>query len=1124
MGLKGNLAVVNLADVFQMLSRGKSSGLLRVQAPEGTRFIELQDGVISLMRFTAPPSTHIQLGDLLLSRKAINDENLGTAMKIHKENGMVLGQVLIEMNYVSRANLEESLLFLIEEEVCDLFTLREGEFDFLANASLDTKIAPGGGALRLRIEPDSLLLEAARRADEWHELEQRITSQSLLYRLTEDGQRVYMDADGISDEGRVIMRLLQANHTVEGIVQKSCLGRLNTNRMVLELWDAQLIEAVPKTEYLHYAKLQAEAGQIADAHRIAVHASKVGSPDTIKLAVPLIDTLRRQLAADDKPVVAQVVEKRASSATIKKVVNQNLILKKKPFPKWAKIAVPAVVLLALAGGAAFYFSSGVDDKKLADQKLNKLKADCDTKIRDRKFLDAINLAKNFTLTEPDLKPRHEKIKSDVQIDVDTLFIKDTNELAALARGGISRPDLVKYEKKLGDYEGVVFGNDIAIKAQKGLKRLIPAQWELIRTAEFKARLKELRENKQEWNNDQIVQKYREFLKEAPVEAEPIAKEARADLYKLLSPGIEAQRQLTLSRELLQKGGYDGARKIAEAVKSMNPGTPYSAEADTILKEIGDRETKSTEELSKIQKMILQRKTEEARLAAAQLIAAKPPAGVLAEVCSEMRKLQPDLDEKVLGEQLNNFIRIGDIDPKKSRAQILELVNANPFSETAAIATLSVQVVSSPDGATVTYKDKPLGTGKTPMVVQLPLMGPIQLTFSMPGFEPMDVVENNYRGESIPAVLVRKPQASVYAPIVASSGMLVLKELVLLAGGNEFNVCNARTLEVKQRINLESQPQTIKIGDKTEQPRALAKGELKLRGMSANTEDAEAYAFISCAGSYFFQIPTNVAGNEFQRIACSPGAVGEPEMYRPRIANTIKQISVITRSGIDVFSSERQFLANKPIPPSGPLEPPLGFAFDGDWYYVVCGENIYAVDGYRGDTKWKKTCDGRISLPPAVNPDTKLCAAVDVKGRVLIFNTELFGKDAGRSDLGVPCSLGLAASPTGFVAALDDNTIAFVPSSGGTPVWTVPLPGKALFTPQVRVAAEKRGGKSISAAIVCCDTGNGYMVVAVNLADGSMAWRGRLASKPIAEAVGPDAVFISTADSELVRFDFAMPGN
>ena len=122
----------------------------------------------------------------------------------------------------------------------------------------------------------------------------------MLFRLTEDGLRVYKDADGISDEGRVLMRLLQASHTVEGIVQKSCLGRLNANLMLLELWDAQLIEAVTKDEYLWFAKHQMEAGQLQEALRIAVQASKIGSPEVIKQSFPLIDTLRKQLGTDDR--------------------------------------------------------------------------------------------------------------------------------------------------------------------------------------------------------------------------------------------------------------------------------------------------------------------------------------------------------------------------------------------------------------------------------------------------------------------------------------------------------------------------------------------------------------------------------------------------------------------------------------------------------------------------------------------------------------------------------------------------------------------------------------------------------------------------------------------------------
>ncbi|MEI6234881.1 MAG: DUF4388 domain-containing protein [Planctomycetota bacterium] len=1122
MGLKGNLAAVNLADVFQLLSRGKSTGLLRVQAPEGTRFIEMQDGHISL---AGRGTQYIELGDLLLSRKAINDENLSTAMKIHKENGMVLGQVLIEMNYVVRADLDEALRFLIEEEVCDLFTLREGDFDFLAIASLDTKIAPGGGAVRLRIEPDSLLLEAARRADEWHGIEQRITTQSLLFRLTDEGMRVYQDADGISDEGRTLMRLIQAKHTVEGIVQKSCLGRLNSNRMILELWDAQMIEAVPKTEYLAIAKAQMEAGQIADAHRIAVQASKVGSPETIKLAINLIETLRKQMATDDKPIIAQLVpeKKNTSSPTIKKSANTNLIIKKDRLP-WRKIGMFAAPILCVAGMAAYIFWPGPNLDQAARLKLDRLRIETFQLVYAKKYLEASDKSKTFPTTNvsPEIKTLAEKLKNDTQVEIETQWVRDFGPLlrSGASGGEFTKAQLSNFSALLKDYTSVVFLSPTIIKDSKKLVKIMKDLNARIDDVEFQVRLDKIRRNSSGQSSDQQIASYREFLRDDP--PEKFARDARIELYKQLVPLREAERQVALARETLEKGGFDSARKLNEAIRIQYAGTKLAAEAEKNLQDLADRENKAVDAVAKIRKLKLQRSSDEARRIAKQLLDSKPPAAIYADAVREMRELEPDIPEKDLQEKIAKANRMWEIDPKQARAAILEVVNAFPYSEAASGATLRVQLTSLPDGAQVTLKDQVIG--KTPMVAALPVMGPLALTFTQPGFEPCEVIENNFRSERIQAVFVRKPQMSILTPVAASAGMVAFKDLVLLAGGSELAVCNARTLEVIRRVNLEGSPQTIKVLDKTEQPAALAKNELELRGLSVNEEDAEAFAFVSCSGSYFFQIASNATG-DFYRIPCPPGAVGEPQMYRPKKAAAEKLISVVTKSGISVFSDQRKIQKTVAFDPVGGPEQPFGYAFDGDTYYVPRDNNcLYAVEGYRGELKWKKQCDSRISLPPAVTPETKTVAVADIKGRVLFLDTDSYGREKGHSDLGAGSSTGLRATANGFVGALDDGTLVLLPNAGGAPVWTTPMPGKVLFTPLVR-GPDKKDKNSVGTAIVCCELqSNNYVLIAVNLKDGSLLWRGRLSSKPITGAIGSDAVYIGTSDNELMKFDFTMSGN
>ena len=92
MGLKGNLSSVSLAEVFQTLSTGSSTGLLRIQAPEGPRFVEMKNGAISIAGRSAG---RVMLGDLLISRGLIDDTRLDEALRLQKETGKMLGEVLL---------------------------------------------------------------------------------------------------------------------------------------------------------------------------------------------------------------------------------------------------------------------------------------------------------------------------------------------------------------------------------------------------------------------------------------------------------------------------------------------------------------------------------------------------------------------------------------------------------------------------------------------------------------------------------------------------------------------------------------------------------------------------------------------------------------------------------------------------------------------------------------------------------------------------------------------------------------------------------------------------------------------------------------------------------------------
>jgi hypothetical protein len=81
-----------------------------------------------------------------------------------------MGRILLEMGSVTVAELERQLLFQIEESIYDLMGWDEGHFIFEEAAGIEPEISE----VAVRVPVSSLLMEGARRIDEWSRLESKI--------------------------------------------------------------------------------------------------------------------------------------------------------------------------------------------------------------------------------------------------------------------------------------------------------------------------------------------------------------------------------------------------------------------------------------------------------------------------------------------------------------------------------------------------------------------------------------------------------------------------------------------------------------------------------------------------------------------------------------------------------------------------------------------------------------------------------------------------------------------------------------------------------------------------------------------------------------------------------------
>src|SRR5258705_8218383 len=170
MPIEGPLRELGIHDVFQLLDLSRKTGALRVTSElrhnEGKIYFD--NGVVVSAEIRSNPHP---LGALLLRTGKIAEADLGRARDMQQRQGdkRRLGQILVALGVITQREGERQIHFQIEEVVFEVMSWDQGYFSFAEEA--ESKV-PTQDTVRIPVE--QLLMEGARRIDEWSRIENRI--------------------------------------------------------------------------------------------------------------------------------------------------------------------------------------------------------------------------------------------------------------------------------------------------------------------------------------------------------------------------------------------------------------------------------------------------------------------------------------------------------------------------------------------------------------------------------------------------------------------------------------------------------------------------------------------------------------------------------------------------------------------------------------------------------------------------------------------------------------------------------------------------------------------------------------------------------------------------------------
>ncbi|MCA8942216.1 MAG: PQQ-binding-like beta-propeller repeat protein [Planctomycetes bacterium] len=256
MALKGDLASVDLAQVFQMLSLNQKVGILSIDAERVSRALSFDSrGVTIFFDEQAMAERVVQQA----FRHAHVDEGALQDCRAHSaRTGASVLESLVAGGYVDHDFIAQTTRIELEEDIYDIFFWRRAGFEFHEGA----QSLPGRTEVideRSYFSVDSVIMEAARRIDEWAFIQQRVRSDEDVFRARD------VDPSQLRDIEGMIFGYSDGMRNVARIIDMTGMPRFQVFKTLAVLHEGGYIENVPEGELWDYARQCVDLERAADA-------------------------------------------------------------------------------------------------------------------------------------------------------------------------------------------------------------------------------------------------------------------------------------------------------------------------------------------------------------------------------------------------------------------------------------------------------------------------------------------------------------------------------------------------------------------------------------------------------------------------------------------------------------------------------------------------------------------------------------------------------------------------------------------------------------------------------------------------------------------------------------------
>lgn len=269
MALEGTLRDFSFADILQLISLQRKTGVLTLKNEENVVTISFMEGRI-VGASSLNQHEEDRLGLILLKSGAVSETELEAALRTQEETLQRLGRILIDHHVVPVDNVRVALEQQILQIIYRVFRWGDGEYHFSQETDIDYD-----RELMVPMAADSIIMEGARMTDEWPFINKRIPDREGIYikvdpsrtfQVVEDDESDFDDfslsfsespdekpaaereGDKLTEMQAMAYDLVTGRDTVNELIQNSPLIEFETCRALADLVDRGLIREATEEE------------------------------------------------------------------------------------------------------------------------------------------------------------------------------------------------------------------------------------------------------------------------------------------------------------------------------------------------------------------------------------------------------------------------------------------------------------------------------------------------------------------------------------------------------------------------------------------------------------------------------------------------------------------------------------------------------------------------------------------------------------------------------------------------------------------------------------------------------------------------------------------------------------